>query len=150
MGIVHRFHQAIAVLSACLLATAASVTASAAAPAKPPATCTPGACAGQDPGQTGCTNDQTILDQVQRSGRTLRLMFSNTCQAAWAQLQGGQSTAQSSDTATIQDDRSHSQSSPVLVTGQTIQTKMINSTSVHLQACATLINDPVQLCTAFH
>ncbi|MGK5546306.1 DUF2690 domain-containing protein [Streptomyces sp. URMC 127] len=151
MGTVHRFHRAISVLSACLLASAAAgVTASAAAPAQPPATCTPGTCAGQDPGQTGCTSDQTILDQVQRSGRTLRLMFSNTCQAAWAQLAGGQSTAQNSDKATIQDDRGHAQSSPVLVSGLTIQTRMINSTSVHLQACATLINDPVQLCTPFH
>ncbi|CAM5425776.1 DUF2690 domain-containing protein [Streptomyces abikoensis] len=150
MGTVHRIHRTVAVLSACLLAAAASVTASAAAPAKPPATCTPGTCAGQDPGQTGCTGDQTTLDQVQRSGRTLRLMFSNTCQAAWAQLAGGQATAQGGDKATIQDDGGHSQSAPVLVTGLTVQTKMINSTSVHLQACATLLNDPVQLCTPFH
>ncbi|MGA5135163.1 DUF2690 domain-containing protein [Streptomyces olivoreticuli] len=149
---MRRSFRAAALLSSCLLAASAFTTLAHAAPAKPAATCQPGACAGQDPVQTGCTGDQAILEQVQRSGRTLSLMFSNTCQAAWAQLEGGQvdTVTGNSDTATIQDDRGNSQTSPVLQTGLTIQTRMINSTSVHLQACATLLNDPVQLCTGSH
>ncbi|MFI1259172.1 DUF2690 domain-containing protein [Streptomyces netropsis] len=124
-----------------------STTTAVAAPSAPAATCEPGACAGQDPVQTGCTNDGRALDIKQRSGRKVSLMWSPTCQAAWGQLEGGQVN----DKILVRDDRipEHTFSAPVLTAGLTVQTRMINATGVNSQACATMVNDPVQLCTEF-
>ncbi|MFI9722532.1 DUF2690 domain-containing protein [Streptomyces sp. NPDC052396] len=150
---MHRNYRLPAALSVCLLIAATGIgTAAAAAPARRPATCDPGACAGQDPVQTGCTDDARALDIKQRSGRTVSLLWSPNCQVTWGQLAGGQVDSQgNNDSVMVQDDQvpAHSFSSPVLVNGLTVQTLMINSTGVDSQACATLINDPVPLCTEF-
>ncbi|MFF7186661.1 YjfA family protein [Streptomyces sp. NPDC008222] len=133
-------HRALPIAALLVTATAAvtttAVPASAqTAPSASP-TCHGPTCEGQDPRTTRCSADaRSVFDEVFQ-GRVIRLRYSETCRAAWAQLWNGQP----GDVATVRGDGGRFQLR-VITTSDNVYTPMVNDMGVTAKACVRVLLD---------
>jgi hypothetical protein len=90
-GTVHIGFRRHLVAGACVVVVGMTTALPAAAqPGRPNAGCRAAACENKDPIAMGCDQDAIDFSVSGPAGRTVRLYFSDACQAAWGQLENAQ------------------------------------------------------------